>query len=131
MLLLAATLLLAAPGLHLTEITIAPDHPRIIAEPDFAAVVSPICHQISYRRRSHYSRLMADLPGGLGAGTFHLAVRRFFCDVADCPRKVFCEPLTGWAAAYARRTDRLPLNFKLWLLIWAPSLAPNWLIACA
>lgn len=107
MLLLAATLLLAAPGLRLTEMTIAPNHLNITAEPDSVSALCPKCHQISYRMHSHYSRTMADLPCGLRSVTFQLVVRRFFCDVTDCPRKVFCERLSDLAAAYARRTDRL------------------------
>ena len=107
MLLLAATLLLAVPGLILTEMTVARAQLIITAEPDSTSAACPKCHQISYRTHSHYSRTLADLPCGQRSVTFQLVVRRFFCDATDCPRKVFCERLTDLAVAYARRTDRL------------------------
>ncbi len=39
----------------------------------------------------------------------HLSLwaRRFFCDTADCPRRIFTERLPSVAAPHARRTDRL------------------------
>ena len=37
----------------------------------------------------------------------HLAVRKFFCRQAACPRRIFTERLPTVAAPYARRTVRL------------------------
>ncbi len=53
---------------------------------------------------SHASR--SALEQGIPA---HLSLwaRRFFCDTADCPRRIFTERLPSVAAPHARRTDRL------------------------
>jgi transposase len=36
-----------------------------------------------------------------------MTVRRFFCADAECPRRIFCERLLGFARPYSRVTDRL------------------------
>jgi transposase len=36
-----------------------------------------------------------------------MTVRRFFCSESRCPRRIFVEPLGGFAARHARTTDRL------------------------
>ncbi len=42
------------------------------------------------------------------AATAHLApVRKFFCDVPTCPRKIFAERLTSFVAPWARVIARL------------------------
>jgi transposase len=51
--------------------------------------------------------VLADLPWQGVAVRIHLQVRRFFCVVAECPRRVFTERLPDLAAPYARRTLRL------------------------
>src|SRR5262249_17338267 len=57
-------------------------------------------------------RTLADVPWpGLPARVV-LWSRRFFCDAAACPRRIFTERLPGVAAPPARRTDRL----RDWLL---------------
>jgi transposase len=48
-----------------------------------------------------------DLAWGLRTITLQLAVRRFFCDVKTCVRKIFTERLPDVLASYARRTTRL------------------------
>jgi hypothetical protein len=67
---------------------------------------------LSKRIHSRYKRKLADLPW---QGRFVQIVwssRRFFCDVADCPRKIFTERREPLAAAYARRTGRLSLILR-------------------
>ena len=50
---------------------------------------------------------MSDLPWeGIAVG-IELRVRRFFCDAADCPQRIFTEPMGKTAPRYARRTARL------------------------
>lgn len=67
----------------------------------------PVCQSGSQRIHSRYGRKVADLPWADKRVLMQLTVRRFFCDLADCKRKVFCERLHPAIAAYARRTTRL------------------------
>jgi transposase len=67
----------------------------------------PLCSQHSDRVHSHYVRSLADLPWNGVTVQLQLTVRRFFCDVESCPRRIFAELLPTVAAPYARRTVRL------------------------
>ena len=67
----------------------------------------PRCGQPSARVHSHYHRTLADLPWAGIPTHLSLWTRRFFCDTADCPRRIFTERLPSVAAPHARRTDRL------------------------
>ena len=67
----------------------------------------PLCQSGSQRIHSRYDRKVADLPWADKRVLMQLTVRRFFCDLAVCKRKVFCERLHPSIAAYARRTTRL------------------------
>lgn len=67
----------------------------------------PLCQQPSGSVHSSYQRTLADLPWQGIAVRLHLTTRRFFCRVADCPRRIFTERLPGIAVPYARRTLRL------------------------
>ena len=67
----------------------------------------PSCRGQSDRIHSWYRRRLSDLPWeGIAVG-IELRVRRFFCDAADCPRRIFTEPMGKTAPRYARRTARL------------------------
>lgn len=74
----------------------------------------PVCAHASGRVHSRYRRALADLPSYGVVTQLRLTARRFFCDNPGCVRRVFAEPLTGLAAAYARRTDRL-LQSQRWI----------------
>jgi transposase len=70
----------------------------------------PLCGQPSSRvhsRYSRYRRTLADLPWQAIPARLILWSRRFFCDTAACPRRIFTERLPGVAAPHARRTNRL------------------------
>ena len=67
----------------------------------------PMCGKRSRRVHSRYTRTLADLPWQGVPVTVHLRVRRFFCDEGTCHRAIFAERLSGVAAHYARRTERL------------------------
>jgi hypothetical protein len=56
MLLLAATLLLAVPGLRLTEMTIAPDCLIVIAEPDSASAITARQGMLSKDTKPEFKR---------------------------------------------------------------------------
>jgi transposase len=72
-----------------------------------ACVPCPLCHVLTPRVHSRYSRSLADLPWGAYAVRVQLRVRKFFCDNPTCPRQIFTERLPTVAAPWARRTLRL------------------------
>ena len=67
----------------------------------------PLCRTPSYRVQSPYTRTLADLPWHGVSVQILLRLRRLFCDLPHCPRKIFAERLPGVAAPFARRTNRL------------------------
>jgi transposase len=71
------------------------------------AASCPLCRRSSERMHSRYVRRLADLPWRGVAVSLRLHMRRFFCDAADCRRRIFAERLPEVAPAYARRTARL------------------------
>ena len=67
----------------------------------------PVCQQPAYRIHSHYERSLADLPWGEYGLRWQLQVRKFFCLVPNCDRRIFTERLPGVVAPWARKTQRL------------------------
>ena len=74
---------------------------------EFALVLPILCQSVSQRVHSCYERTVLDLAWGVRTLTLKLEVRRFFCDVKTCLRKIFTERLPGIVAPSARRTTRL------------------------
>ena len=71
------------------------------------AAVCPLCGSDTRRVHSRYTRRLDDLPCLGRCVRLQLAVRRFVCPQPDCPRRIFAERLPGFAAPWARATDRL------------------------
>src|SRR5215469_15943326 len=67
----------------------------------------PLCGSPATRIHSRYQRKLADLPSTGQPVRFLLTVRKFFCDVPTCPRKIFAERLAPFVAPWARVTARL------------------------
>ena len=67
----------------------------------------PLCFCLAERRHSQYTRVVADLPCAGFRMQLILHVRRFFCDHADCIRKIFTERLPAFVLPWARLTVRL------------------------
>lgn len=67
----------------------------------------PLCGSPATRIHSRYQRSLADLPSAGQPVRFLLSVRKFFCDVPTCPRKIFTERLAPFVAPKARVTQRL------------------------
>jgi transposase len=67
----------------------------------------PLCFCSAKRRHSQYTRVVADLPCAGFRVQLVLHVRRFFCDNADCIRKIFTERLPAFVLPWARLTVRL------------------------
>src|SRR5205085_11265672 len=69
-------------------------------------VSCPLCGHASTRIHSRYRRTVADLPWHGLRVRLELRVRRFFCDLPGCQRRIFTERLPHTVAPYARRTAR-------------------------
>ncbi|MGI8765975.1 MAG: ISL3 family transposase [Gemmatimonadaceae bacterium] len=69
-------------------------------------VACPKCGHASTRVHSRYRRTLADLPWHGLRVRLAVHVRRFFCDVPGCKRRIFTERLPKTAVPYARRTAR-------------------------
>ncbi len=67
----------------------------------------PLCFCPAERRHSQYTRVVADLPCAGFRVQLILHVRRFFCDNANCIRKIFTERLPAFVLPWARLTVRL------------------------
>ena len=67
----------------------------------------PLCQQEAARVHSRYRRTVADLPSGGRRVVLSLLMRKFFCDTAQCPRRIFTERLPDFIHPWARITDRL------------------------
>ena len=128
--------LLELPQLRVLEVDLASDWLTIRAEPVTPTAACPLCQSVSQRVHSCYERTVLDLAWGVRTLTLKLEVRRFFCDVKTCLRKIFTERLPDIVAPSARRTTRLrqmleSLAFELggeagaavarWLRCGAPS----------
>jgi transposase len=67
----------------------------------------PACGYETWRVHSRYSRGLAEEPAFGHQVRLQMKVRRFLCSGSRCPRRIFAEPLDGFAAKYARTTTRL------------------------
>ena len=67
----------------------------------------PLCRQASEQIHSRYHRLVADVPCGAQQVSLDLEVRKFFCRIPSCPRKIFTERLPALVQPSARMTNRL------------------------
>jgi transposase len=67
----------------------------------------PRCQHTSTAQHSGYTRHLGDLPWQGLSVRISLNVHRYRCRNDQCPRKIFCERVSGVARVYARRTERL------------------------
>lgn len=67
----------------------------------------PLCGTPSTRVHSSYQRQVADLPCGGQQVRLLLHVRKCFCEVNTCQRKIFAERITPFVAPWVRVTQRL------------------------
>jgi len=67
----------------------------------------PVCGHETWRVHSHYTRCLAEEPVLGHRVRLRMTVRRFLCPRSGCPRRIFVEPLSGFAARHARTTTRL------------------------
>jgi len=79
----------------------------IVARSRKAEAVCPNCGHAARRVQSRYQRQVQDLPWQGVPVQLQLTVRRFFCELAACPQRIFTERLPTVVAHYGRRTGRL------------------------
>src|SRR2546421_2247161 len=72
----------------------------------------PSCGSPSEHVHCQYQRTVHDVPCGGRRVVLRLRVRKFFCRVPTCPRKVFAERLPDLVQAYARVSNRLLEELK-------------------
>ena len=100
-------LLPPVPGIDLQRVDIASGEVTVSAATNASVAECPSCGTASHRVHSRYGRTLADKPLGSRPLRFRIAVRRFVCDNADCPRTIFAEPLDVLATPRARTTAEL------------------------
>ncbi len=100
------TLLPLQDGLHVEHLDVGDAALLLTLAATAPLARCPLCATPSSRMHSRYRRQAADLPWG--AATLHLllSVRRFYCSVRTCPRRIFTERLPHLLQPYARRTAR-------------------------
>jgi transposase len=91
-------------GLHIEQMLVTDAAVTLAVAAPAASAPCPDCGAASGRVRSRYRRTVADRPWGHRSVTIVARVRRFACQNAACPRRVFAERLPALVAPYARRT---------------------------
>lgn len=105
--------LLGAPaGSRLDHCALGDDSLTIVLATTAPTAVCPLCGSETSGVHSRYTRRLDDLPGFGRAVRLDITVRRFFCPAIKCPRRIFAERLPGFAARYARTTNRLRQSHK-------------------
>lgn len=102
------SLLLPLPhGLKIQLICESPDALLVHVSSTRRSSPCPLCSTLSRHIHSRYCRKPADLPCAGRPIRLLLGVRRFFCRVGTCPRKVFTERLPQLLEPSSRFTTRL------------------------
>ena len=99
---------LALPeGLEVTALEMIDEVLTITAVSTQVHPCCPLCSTQATRVHSHYTRKLADLPCSGQQVRLRVLVRKYFCDVPNCARKIFVERLTPFVEPWARVTRRL------------------------
>nr|WP_242527296.1 ISL3 family transposase [Ktedonosporobacter rubrisoli] len=94
-------------GLELTQIERQADQFVLHVTATSPTAVCPLCQQPATHLHSRYRCVVKDLPCVGQQVRLILHVRKFFCETADCVRKVFAERLPQLVALLAQMTTRL------------------------
>jgi len=93
--------------MEVTEIEMIDDTFTITAHSTRKHPCCPLCGTPAERFHSYYIRRITDLPSGGKRLFLRVLVRKCFCDVNTCARKIFAERLTPFVEPLARVTVRL------------------------
>src|SRR6266851_1741885 len=103
-----AKLLLSLPeGFEVTSIEGTDGILTIGAVSTQKSACCPLCSSQATRVHSAYTRTLADLPCAGQQVRLLLQVRKFFCQVPTCVRKIFVERIAPFIEPWARVTARL------------------------
>src|SRR6266699_391940 len=103
-----STPLLPLPdGLEITSVSKASESLLVRVTSNRPSSPCPLCSTPSSSIHSSYQRKPMDLPCTGQPIRLLLTVRKFFCRVASCPRKVFTERLPELLEPFSRLTTRL------------------------
>jgi transposase len=101
-------LILSLPeGLEVTDIDVIDGVLTISAVSTHTSACCPLCSSLATRIHGHYTRTIADLPCAGQPVRRLLHVRKFFCEVTTCARKIFVERIAPFVEPWARVTTRL------------------------
>src|SRR5438270_7696951 len=99
---------LALPeGLEVTDIEVIDEVLTITAVSIQVYPCCPLCGTPALRVHSRYTRQITDLPCSGQQVRLLVQVRKCFCQVPGCARKIFLERLTPFVEPWARVTRRL------------------------
>ncbi|MFC3691627.1 ISL3 family transposase [Chenggangzhangella methanolivorans] len=98
---------LAPAGLIVDRVTVEADAIEVCVRSPAVIARCPLCSSPARRIHSRYVRRVADLPFGGRPVRLRLTARRFVCEQARCPRRIFGEPFAGVLGRGARRVERL------------------------
>ena len=96
-----------AEELEVTEIEMHDEVLTITAHCTRKQPCCPLCGTPAHRFHSSYLRRITDLPSGGKHVRLQVLVRKCFCDVSTCVRKIFAERFTPFIEPLARVTARL------------------------
>jgi len=102
-----AQILLLGEGLELTGLEMGKGQLVLHVTATSSSSPCPVCAQPATRMHSRYRRVVKDLPCAGQPVQLILHVRKFFCDTAQCVRKIFAERLPQFVAPWAQMTTRL------------------------
>src|SRR5579883_1015486 len=92
---LATTLVPTTNDLALDDVSAGAEEVNATLVATRTAAPCPVCGCLSSRIHSRYQRTLADLPWSQHRVRLVLSVRKFFCDVDACARRIFTERLPG------------------------------------
>ena len=101
------SVLFRGTGLRVERLQVNEEGIGLLLAAGKARAPCPACGVASRRLHSRYARTVTDVAWGGAPVRCRLLVRRLRCGRAACPQRIFCERLGDFAAAHARRTDRL------------------------
>jgi len=93
--------------LEVTDIEIIDEVLTITAVSTQVHPCCPLCGTPALRVHSRYTRQITDLPCSGQQVHLLMQVRKCFCNVPDCARKIFMERITPFVEPWARVTRRL------------------------
>jgi transposase len=94
-------------GLEITSISEASQELQVRVTSNRMSSLCPLCSTPSFAIHSYYRRKPLELPSTGKPVRLLLSVKKFFCHVTSCPRKIFTERLPELLEPSSRLTSRL------------------------